>query len=172
MERISQELCVCTGMCIRVCQLHWGSNARACSWSQGQLPGTAPAELQLAWTHRMDPRADLVLPRQRGAEEVVLGLWVSGACWTWNHRAAQLCLPQAAGSSRIHLPSNKYHHHQIIVHPHLSDWTEWMGGKRKSKNKTTHLCIIFPGASFTRPPFSIGLPSFADGLFVSERVKK
>lgn len=158
--------------------------------SQGQLPGSeglspATAEIHLGWTHIINPSSKPHPQPQRGLDKAVwccvcVGVpgacWSISSCWAWNHGAAPVWPFSGCWESMKYFPlTNTITIKLLFIHIWVTGLKGWGGrGKRKKKKEkdNTHLCINFPGASFTRTPFSIGLPSFADGLFVSERVKK
>lgn len=87
----------------------------------------------------------------------------------------QTCLLQASAPGTIHfLPTNAINTKLLLITADCKD--RKLGSKKKKKGKKrkkqkTNRCISFPGASFTRTPFSTGLPSFPDGLFASEGEK-
>lgn len=103
----------------------------------------------------------------------LLGVYLQPCyCRTWSHGAA--ATPPLSGCRIQHdaFLSKKYHKHQITICPQLGNRMEkgkkiFKKKEREKEKETTHLCINFPGTSFTRTPFSIGFPSFPDGLFVS-----
>lgn len=84
----------------------------------------------------------------------------------------QTCLLQASGPGAIHFPlTNAINTKLLFVHTWLQGQEIGEKKKRKKRKRTTNRCISFPGASFTRTPFSTGFPSFPDGLLASEGEK-
>lgn len=82
----------------------------------------------------------------------------------------QPCVSQAAGSGIIRFPLTNTINTKLLFVCDGVTGQKPVGGtimEKGRKRETTHLCIDFPGASFTRTPFSTGFPSFPDGLFVS-----
>lgn len=170
MERISWELCECRHGCATVCaSLKWGARGSS-------LWETEPSHCRdppCTDTHNGLPAANLILPRQRGP-------WVR-LCVCGCSRCLLDLEPQSSSLACLRLldPARYIFLYQIPQPSNYClftpEWLDWMDGgqePKKEKKENTHLCINFPGASLVRTPFSIGLPSFADGLFTSERVKK